>query len=193
MTTLSSAFVPTLQTFSVFTEAPTVRTTTTTAATTTTTTTTTRAPRFKLFRRKGAKRFRPRLQIQEAEINEIEQTSDSDAKETFRGIKLPRRLNRFRPKESAIRGRRPTAAPATTVSEPIVTTFQPIVTTEAPAPEVKEAPAAVEEAAPATEAPVEEAAPVTEAAPAPAYDAPAATEAAPAEAEAASRYRYRYL
>ena len=131
MTTLSPAFVPTLQSFSVFTEAPTVRTTTTAAPTTTT-----RALRFKLFRRKGPKRFRPRLQIQEEEINEIEESSDSDVKESFRGVKLPRRLNRFRPKNSAIRGRRPTAAPATTAAEPLVTTFLPVAvtTTEAPAP-----------------------------------------------------------
>merc|ERR1712117_890026 len=70
-----------------------------------------------------------------------------------------------------------------------------VVTTAAPAPaeepEVKEAPvvevAAEEEPAAPVAAPEEPVAEAKEAAPAPSYDAPAATEAAPAEE---SRYRY---
>merc|ERR1712117_410329 len=69
-----------------------------------------------------------------------------------------------------------------------------VVTTAAPAPaeepEVKEAPvevAAEEEPAAPVAAPEEPVAETKEAAPAPSYDAPAATEAAPAEE---SRYRY---
>ena len=48
------------------------------------------------------KRFRPRLQIQREEINEIEQSSDT-AEDSRGGAKLPRRLNRFHPNKSAIR------------------------------------------------------------------------------------------
>merc|ERR1711983_52497 len=65
--------------------------------------------------------------------------------------------------------------------------YSVVTTTAAPVaePAAKEAPVMEEEAAEAP-APVEEAAPKTEEDPAPAYDAPAATEAAPA----AERYRY---
>jgi len=65
--------------------------------------------------------------------------------------------------------------------------YSVVTTTAAPVaePAAKEAPVVEEEAAEAP-APVEEAAPKTEEDPAPAYDAPAATEAAPA----AERYRY---
>merc|ERR1712218_326402 len=104
-------FFPTLPTF-----VPAEPETEPLTTTTTTTTTTTRSSRFGLFRRKGVKRFRPRLQIQREEINEIEQSSDTV--EDSRGAKLPRRLNRFRPSKSAIRRRpRPAAsspAPAPT-------------------------------------------------------------------------------
>merc|ERR1711976_973857 len=93
----------------------------TTEEPTTTTTTTTQKSRISLFRRKGPKRFRPKLRAEE--INEIE----DDAKESFR-FKLPRRLNKFQPSGNS---RRRPVAPVT--PEPVTTTAPVTITTELPA------------------------------------------------------------
>merc|ERR1711976_108706 len=93
----------------------------TTEEPTTTTTTTTQKSRISLFRRKGPKRFRPKLRAEE--INEIE----DDAKESFR-FKLPRRLNKFQPSGNS---RRRPVAPVT--AEPVTTTAPVTTTTELPA------------------------------------------------------------
>ena len=108
-------FFPTLPSFvPVTTEEPTTTTTTTTS-------TTTQKSRLSLFRRKGPKRFRPKLRAEE--INEIE----DDAKESFR-FKLPRRLNKFQPSGNS---RRRPVAPVT--AEPVTTTAPVTTTTELPA------------------------------------------------------------
>merc|ERR1711976_673596 len=108
-------FFPTLPSFvPVTTEEPTTTTTTTTS-------TTTQKSRISLFRRKGPKRFRPKLRAEE--INEIE----DDAKESFR-FKLPRRLNKFQPSGNS---RRRPVAPVT--AEPVTTTAPVTTTTELPA------------------------------------------------------------
>merc|ERR1711976_27784 len=93
----------------------------TTEEPTTTTSTTTQKSRISLFRRKGPKRFRPKLRAEE--INEIE----DDAKESFR-FKLPRRLNKFQPSGNS---RRRPVAPVT--AEPVTTTAPVTTTTELPA------------------------------------------------------------
>merc|ERR1711976_793927 len=93
----------------------------TTEEPTTTTTTTTQKSRISLFRRKGPKRFRPKLRAEE--INEIE----DDAKESFR-FKLPRRLNKFQPSGNS---RGSPVAPVT--PEPVTTTAPVTITTELPA------------------------------------------------------------
>merc|ERR1719438_428808 len=145
-------FFPTVNTFVPASEqtVPTVPTTTTI---TTTTTTTTKRPRG-LFRRKGIKRFRPQSKIREQENNEIEEVPE--ARERFRSFKLPRRLNKFRPSESAIRRRPVSASPRTTVpvTEPepevIVTTQAPVATTRfAPVVTATEVPAPVSTLRPA--------------------------------------------